>query len=67
MNGAYQTLLRPLARAEYILGRNNLPISEDEQVDDTAFVIEIMEARELIDDAEEAAEVISLMEDNDGL
>ncbi len=34
---------------------------------DTAFVIEIMEAREKIDDAEEASEVISLMEENDGL
>lgn len=66
MNEAYQALLRPLARAEYILSRNNLPVSEHDQATDTAFMMEVMEARELIDDAQEANEVINLMEGNDG-
>lgn len=66
VNEAYQALRRPLARAEYILSRNNLPVSEEDQANDTAFMMEIMEARELIDDAEEASEVINLMEENDG-
>ncbi|KAF9453819.1 Co-chaperone Hsc20 [Macrolepiota fuliginosa MF-IS2] len=66
VNEAYQTLLRPLARAEYILSRNELPISEHDQVDDATFMMEIMEARELIEDAEEAGELVDLLEDNDG-
>lgn len=66
VNEAYQGLLRPLARAEYILSRNDLPVSEHDQVDDTAFMVQTMESRELIDDAEESSEVISLMEANDG-
>lgn len=66
VNEAYQGLLRPLSRAEYILSRNHMPVSEEDQASDTAFMIEVMEARELVDDAEEVSEVLNLMEENDG-
>ncbi|KAF9481429.1 Co-chaperone Hsc20, partial [Pholiota conissans] len=51
LNEAYQTLLHPLARAEYILMQNGYQISESDQTEDMAFMMEIMEAREAIDDA----------------
>ena len=52
LNEAYNTLLNPLARAEYILQQHGHPLSEHDQADDLGFMAEIMEARELIDDAE---------------
>ncbi|KAL9716249.1 molecular chaperone [Leucoagaricus gongylophorus] len=65
VNEAYQALLRPLARAEYILGQNDMHVSELDQITDTAFMMEIMDSREAIDDAEDSSEVINLMEEND--
>ncbi|KAF9009475.1 hypothetical protein BDQ17DRAFT_1348174 [Cyathus striatus] len=65
VNEAYQTLLKPLARAEYILSRNQLPVQEHDQVDDVEFMADIMEAREFIDETDDAAEVVALMEEND--
>jgi len=67
VNEAYQALLRPLARAEYILGQNDMHVSELDQITDTAFMMEIMDSREAIDDAEDSSEVINLMEENGGV
>lgn len=66
VNHAYQTLLDPLSRAEYILERNHVPISEGDHVDDMMFMAEIMEARETIDEAQGVAEVQALFEENEG-
>lgn len=66
VNEAYRTLLKPLYRAEYILGRDSVPVSEEDQEIDSRLMIEIMKARESVDDAEEAGEVVNLMEENDG-
>ncbi|XP_006454339.1 hypothetical protein AGABI2DRAFT_189610 [Agaricus bisporus var. bisporus H97] len=65
VNEAYRTLLKPLYRAEYILGRDSVPVSEEDQEIDSRLMIEIMKARESVDDAEEAGEVVNLMEEND--
>ncbi|TFK41153.1 hypothetical protein BDQ12DRAFT_646959 [Crucibulum laeve] len=65
VNHAYQTLLNPLSRAEYILGHNHLPMSESDQVDDMEFMADIMEAREIIEDTEDIDEVTRMMEDTD--
>ena len=46
LNNAYQTLLYPLSRAEYILELNQLPMSESDQVNDTTFMSHVMDARE---------------------
>lgn len=51
LNEAYQTLLHPLARAEYILSQNGYSVSESDQVEDMEFMMEIMEARETIEEA----------------
>ncbi|KAG5647994.1 hypothetical protein DXG03_007028 [Asterophora parasitica] len=67
INEAYQGLLNPLSRAEYILQRHHVPISETEQVDDIEFMSEIMESREIIDEAEDRSEVESLVDQNNSL
>ncbi|KAG6851056.1 hypothetical protein H0H93_002948 [Arthromyces matolae] len=56
--------MRPLSRAEYILERHHLPVSETEQVNDVEFMGKIMEARETIEDATEKREVELLIEQN---
>lgn len=66
VNEAYQALLQPLSRAEYILSQNDMPLLEHDQVTDTAFMMEIMDSREAIDDAEEKSEVMNLMDENGG-
>ncbi|KDR84994.1 hypothetical protein GALMADRAFT_83257 [Galerina marginata CBS 339.88] len=51
LNEAYQSLLHPLSRAEYILECNGVHISEADQVQDMEFMVNIMETREAIEDA----------------
>ncbi|KAJ7169896.1 hypothetical protein C8R46DRAFT_1090466 [Mycena filopes] len=57
LNEAYNSLLRPLSRAEYILEQHGLPITEHDQLDDMEFISEIMETRESIDEATDADEL----------
>ncbi|EAU92996.2 hypothetical protein CC1G_06716 [Coprinopsis cinerea okayama7 len=66
VNHAYQTLLEPLSRIEYILEQHRLPLSETEKVQDPEFMMEIMEAREAIDEAEDRAQVEAIFEENTG-
>ncbi|TFK30454.1 Co-chaperone Hsc20 [Coprinopsis marcescibilis] len=62
VNQAYRSLLDPLARAEYILERNNVSVSETDQVQDVAFMSEIMEIREEIEEAEDNEQVEAMLE-----
>ncbi|KIM48198.1 hypothetical protein M413DRAFT_439917 [Hebeloma cylindrosporum] len=66
LNEAYQCLLHPLPRAEYILEKNGLQTNETDQVEDMGFMANIMDAREVIDDAtpEHRADVEALIESN---
>ncbi|KAG6842205.1 hypothetical protein C0991_000175 [Blastosporella zonata] len=64
INEAYQCLLNPLSRAEYILERHHIPVSETDQVNDMQFMSEIMEARETIEDATSITEVEPLIYHN---
>ncbi|KAJ8522561.1 hypothetical protein ONZ45_g883 [Pleurotus djamor] len=57
VNEAYQRLLRPLTRAEYILETNNHPLTEDDKLEDLFFVSEVMEAREAIETAQTREDV----------
>ncbi|KAF8745576.1 hypothetical protein AX14_006897 [Amanita brunnescens Koide BX004] len=65
LNNAYQTLLYPLSRAEYILELNQLPMSESDQVNDTTFMSHVMDARETIEEGEDESEIVALAEKND--
>ena len=66
VNEAYSCLLKPLSRAEYILARHHIPISEEDQVDDLDFMSEIMEARETIAEAQDGDDVSGLVDENRG-
>lgn len=67
MNEAYNSLLHPLRRAEYILEQNGVPISENDQLDDLDFISEIMEVRESIDEAADPDELAHIVDDNAGM
>ncbi|PFH54479.1 hypothetical protein AMATHDRAFT_57 [Amanita thiersii Skay4041] len=65
LNGAYQGLLNPLSRAEYLLEQNHLPMSEHDQINDMGFMSYIMEARETIEEAEDKDQVACLADKNE--
>ncbi|KAG0074763.1 hypothetical protein BGZ93_009858 [Podila epicladia] len=65
-NKAYATLKEPLSRAKYILGLSHAPIHESESLDNPELLMEVMEARELLEDAQTEAEVQDLKDVNDG-
>ena len=64
LNEAYQCLSRPLPRAEYILERNGAQTTESDSLEGAPFMIKIMEARELIDEAtpEDRSKIEQLVE-----
>ena len=66
VNKAYSTLLNPFARAEYILQLKGIEIGESDNIDDPALIMEIMDAREGLDNAETQSEVEEIREENAG-
>ena len=66
INEAYQRLLTPLSRAEYLLECHHLPISEADQLDDIDFISRIMHVREEIEEAVSLNEVQPLIDENRG-
>jgi len=50
LNDAYQTLKKPVARAEYLLERAGVTIGDNERLD-PAFLMEILEMREELSEA----------------
>jgi molecular chaperone HscB len=67
INEAYQRLLTPLSRAEYLLECHHYPISETDQVDNLEFMSDIMHARETIEEAVDRDEVQFLTDENYGM
>ncbi|KAF8445939.1 hypothetical protein L210DRAFT_3758111 [Boletus edulis BED1] len=65
VNRAYQTLLSPMERIGYVLGRNGKEVGEGEQVEDMGLIMEVMEAREAIEQSEGEV-LVKLRETNDG-
>jgi molecular chaperone HscB len=53
LNDAYQTLKKPVPRAEYLLARAGVTIGDNEQLDPT-FLMEILELREELAEARAA-------------
>jgi molecular chaperone HscB len=51
LNDAYQTLRRPVRRAEYLLGRHGLTIGDNERIDDHDFLMRILSLREELSEA----------------
>jgi DnaJ-domain-containing protein 1 len=67
VNESFKTLSRPVLRAEYILSRNDIHPSETEHLDDPAFIMEIMDAREELEQASSREEVEPIAADVQGM
>ncbi len=70
INKAYQTLLSPLKRAEYLLAMRGFQIGEEEKLDSeldvSEFLVEVLEARQELENAETEEEVESIVSRNKG-
>ena len=65
INRAYETLLQPLARAHYLLERHHAPeVSESDSLEDPELLMEVMELRERLEEAESEEEAAEVRADN---
>ncbi|CAG9791518.1 unnamed protein product [Diatraea saccharalis] len=64
VNEAYKTLLEPLARGIYMLKLRGQEIPENSEVGDQAFLMEIMEKNEEVENAETDEEIMKLNKEN---
>ncbi|KAF8274098.1 hypothetical protein EI94DRAFT_1562819 [Lactarius quietus] len=63
VNEAYNTLLQPLSRIQYILSEHNLSVLETDQLDDPRLITEVIETREALEDASTESEVEDIKKD----
>lgn len=66
VNKAYETLRSPLKRAEYLLSLRGAETAEADSLEDQAFIMEIMEVREQVDELDDKHELESLVDVNQG-
>lgn len=67
LNSAYRTLLSPVQRAQYILAQHGWPSLETEKLENPVLIMEIMNARESLDEATTLEEVEAVRSPNDGM
>ncbi|TVY19956.1 Mitochondrial J-type co-chaperone JAC1 [Lachnellula arida] len=67
INEAYKTLQNPLLRAQYLLSLRGIDVAEDEtaKIDDPELLMEVLDTREEIEEAEEEGELEGLKKVND--
>lgn len=67
INEAYKTLQNPLLRAQYILSLRGIDVAEDEtaKVEDPELLMEVLETRETIEDAQEEKDLEPLKQTNE--
>lgn len=67
INEAYKTLQNPLLRAQYLLSLRGIEVAEDEtaKVEDPDLLMEVLEAREMIEEAGSEEELVGLKEENE--
>ena len=66
INEAYKTLQNPLLRAQYLLSLRGIEVAEDEtaKVDDPELLMEVLDARERIEEAESEEDLVEMKEEN---
>lgn len=65
MNTAYQVLLNPVSRVQYILSQEGVEVLEEtDKLDDKEFIMEVMEAREEIEDATDEEQMTEIRDMN---
>ncbi|KAF1912218.1 Co-chaperone HscB, C-terminal oligomerization domain-containing protein [Ampelomyces quisqualis] len=67
INEAYKTLQNPLLRAQYLLSLRGIQVAEDEtaKVEDADLLMEVLEAREEIEEAESEEDLVDMKSVND--
>lgn len=67
INEAYKTLQSPLLRAQYLLSLRGIEIADDEtaKVEDPELLMEVLETREMIEEAGSEEELVDLKITND--
>ena len=65
-NDAYQTLRKPVPRAEYLLVRGGMTIGDNERLD-PAFLMEILELREELAEARAAGQTVIVAQKQDAM
>ncbi|KAI7861691.1 hypothetical protein BDF14DRAFT_1865699 [Spinellus fusiger] len=65
INKAYQTLLNPLARAHYLLALKGRHVGESESLQDPQLLMDVLEFREELEEAETKEDVARLKSRND--
>lgn len=68
INEAYKTLQNPLLRAQYLLSLRGIEVAEDEtaKVEDPDLLMEVLETREMIEEAQSEGELVPLKQENEG-
>ncbi|CAO2656523.1 Nn.00g053260.m01.CDS01 [Neocucurbitaria sp. VM-36] len=68
INEAYKTLQDPLRRAQYLLSLRGIEVAEDEtaKVEDPELLMEVLEARERIEEAEREEDLVEMRRVNEG-
>ncbi|KAI9103069.1 Co-chaperone HscB, C-terminal oligomerization domain-containing protein, partial [Phlyctochytrium arcticum] len=64
INKGYQSLKDPLPRAKYLLHMNGLSVGEGDSLDDKSLLMEVMEAREQLEEAATQDEIAYMKEEN---
>jgi molecular chaperone HscB len=67
INEAYKTLQSPLLRAQYLLSLKGIEVADDEtaKVEDPELLMEVLETREMIEEAETEEELTDMKSTND--
>jgi molecular chaperone HscB len=67
INEAYKTLQNPLLRAQYLLSLRGIELAEDEtaKVEDPELLMEVLDAREAIEEAEKEEDLEEMKEVNE--
>ncbi|KAJ3046018.1 hypothetical protein HDV00_003766 [Rhizophlyctis rosea] len=65
INKAYQTLRDPLARAKYLLSQVDMKVEESSSLEDPELLMEVLEARELLEEATSEEEMGEVAKQND--
>ena len=67
INEAYKTLQSPLLRTQYLLSLRGIEVAEDEtaKVEDPDLLMEVLDAREAIEDAQSEEDLAPLKKVND--